>query len=91
MTDKPKEIVLALNQNANASECGSCHFFNRDSEGSEYIHRGHCRFRMPPNRVYAKTVWDGETMPLDTVEDTAGCDFWRSSGKTYIVSQRLKP
>lgn len=88
---KPDEIVLALNQNANHGECGSCHFFDRDDDHSEWIARGQCKFRLPPNRIYEKQVWDGETMPLDTVNDTDGCDFWRSSGKTYIVSQRLKP
>jgi hypothetical protein len=30
-------------------------------------------------------------MPLDTVRDTDGCNFWKSTGKTYIVSQRIKP
>lgn len=91
MSEKPKETVLALNQSANARECGSCQFFSRDDDFSEWIARGQCKFRLPPNRVYAKQVWDGETMPLDTVNDTDGCDFWKSTGKTYVVSQRIKP
>lgn len=88
---KPNEIILALNQNANKGECGSCMFFTRDSEESEWVQRGRCLFRLPPTRTFVKTVWDGETLPLDTVQDTDGCDFWETSGKTYIVSQRIKP
>lgn len=88
---KPDEIVLALNQSANTGECGSCQFFDRDGDYNEWTARGRCKFRLPPNRIYTKTVWDGDSLPLDTVEDTAGCDFWKSTNKTYIVSQRLKP
>ena len=93
MNYKPKvdEVILALNQNANTSECGSCFYFNRDDEFSEYVSRGSCKFRLPPNRIYTKQIWDGETLPLETVKDTDSCDFWKSSGKTYIVSQRVKP
>lgn len=88
---KPDEIVLALNQNANAGECGSCHYFARRDANSEWDHNGHCTFRFPPSRVLARQVWDAESQPLDTVQDQDGCDFWKSSGKTYIVSQRIKP
>lgn len=88
---KPDEIVLALNQNANRGECGSCQFFDREDSPSEWVQRGRCKFRSPPSNVYAKQVWDPECQPLDTVKDTDGCDFWKSSGHAYIVSQRLKP
>lgn len=89
MSDQP--IVLALNQSANSGECGSCHFFDREDAGSEWVHRGRCKFRLPPTRIYAKQVWDGDSLPLETVQDTDGCDFWRSTGRTYVVSQRIKP
>lgn len=85
------EIRLALHQNANSKECGSCHFFNRRDANSEYDRNGHCTFKFPPNRIYEKQIWDAESQPLDTVQDTNSCDFWKSSGKTYIVSQRIKP
>ena len=88
---KPDEIVLALNHSANTGQCGSCQFFDRDDDYSERVCRGRCKFRLPPNRVYTKMVWDSETMPLDTVNDTDACDFWKSTGKTYIVSMRVKP
>lgn len=88
---KENEIVLALNQNANTGQCGSCRYFRRDGESSEWISRGSCQFRLPPTREFAKSIWDGETMPLDTVQDTDECDLWKSSGKAYIVSQRIKP
>lgn len=88
---KQPEVVLAINQTAEPGQCGSCHFFDRRGEGSEWDRNGYCTFRLPPTRVYTKTVWDGETLPLDTVKDSDGCDFWRSSGKTFIVSQRVKP
>lgn len=84
-------IILALNQSANTKECGSCHFFSRNDQRSEWDQSGSCKFRFPPNRVFTKQVWDAETAPLDTVNDTDGCDFYRSTGKTYIVSQRIKP
>ena len=85
------EIVLALNQNANAGECGSCQFFFRDPERNEWNVNGRCQFRLPPTRNYVKREWSGEEQPLDTVNDTDGCDFWRHTGKTYIVSRRIKP
>lgn len=85
------EIVLALNQNAEPGQCGSCHFFERDCDSSEWIARGRCKFRLPPTRVYTKQIWDGDSLPLDTVKDTDGCDFWRHTGRTYIVSRRIKP
>lgn len=85
------EIVLALHQSAEPGQCGSCHFFKRDPERNEYVHRGICMFKLPPTAEFVRRVWDGETQPLGTVEDTDGCDLWRHSGKTYIVSQRIKP
>ncbi len=89
---KEHEIVLALNQSADAGHCGSCHFFVRNPDAtSEWDQTGRCKFRMPPTREFSRVVWDAESRPLDTVDDKDGCDFWRSSGKTYIVSQRIKP
>jgi len=88
---KTDEIVLALNHSASTGQCGSCHFFDRDDDCSEWVCRGRCKLRLPPTLIYTKTIWDGETMPLDTVNDTDGCDFWKSTGKTYVVSQRIKP
>ena len=85
------EIVLAVNQSANTGECGSCRFFTRENATSEWDLYGRCRFRLPPNRVFARNEWDGETRPLDSVNDTDRCDLWQSSGKTFIVSQRIKP
>jgi len=84
------EIKLALNQNVNSNECGSCHFFER-KEFNEFVVNGRCKFRLPPTRVYSKQTWDAESQPLDTVNDTDSCDFWKSTGKTYIVSKRIKP
>lgn len=85
------EITLALNQNAEQGQCGSCHFFRRDPEVNEWSTGGRCKFRMPPTRTYTKQQWSGEDSPLDSVNDTDGCDFWRYSGQTYIVSRRIKP
>jgi hypothetical protein len=85
------EIVLALNQSAEPGQCGSCHFFFRDPERNEWNVNGRCKFRLPPTRTYSKREWSGEEQPLDTVNDTDGCDFWRHTGKTYIVSRRIKP
>lgn len=89
---KAPELVLALNQNANSGECGSCHYFYRSHDAnSEWDQTGYCKFRFPPTRIYVKQVWDAESRPLDTVQDTDACDLWKSSGKTFIVSQRVKP
>lgn len=85
------EIVLAVNQSADAGTCGSCWWFQRRDATSQWDMNGECTFRLPPTRQLVRTVWDGETQPLATVQDTDGCDFWKSSGRTYIVSQRLKP
>lgn len=85
------EIVLAINQSANTRECGSCKFFERRDATTEYDKNGSCTLRFPPNRIFAKQVWDAESQPLDTVLDTNSCSFWESSGRTYIVSQRIKP
>jgi hypothetical protein len=84
------EIVLALNQSADPGKCGSCRFFKRQG-ASEWEKSGSCKFRLPPTRIYVKQVWDGDSTPLDTVNDTDGCDFWISTGKTYVVSQRVSP
>jgi hypothetical protein len=81
-------ISLALNQSADKGECGSCKFFVR--ENGEGV-RGRCMFRLPPTRVYAKQVWDAESAPLDSVRDTDGCNFWQSTGATYIVSRVIRP
>lgn len=88
---KTEEVVLALNQSADAGQCGSCHFFARRDANSEWDTNGHCTFRLPPTRELVKQVWDADSQPLDTVQDTMGCDFWKSSGKTYIVSRRVRP
>lgn len=88
MSENP--IVLALNQSADTGQCGSCAFFER-REFNEWVANGLCRFRLPPTRVFARNVPDAEQQPLQTVNDTDGCDLWRSTGKTYIVSRRLKP
>lgn len=91
MTKQP-EIVLALNQSADSGHCGSCHYFVRSADAtSEWDQNGRCTFRLPPTRVFAREVWDAESAPLDTVKDINGCDFWKTSGQTYIVSQRIKP
>lgn len=91
MSEKLPEIVLALNQSADSEHCGSCLFFRRNTEASEWDQRGRCQFKMPPTREFRRAEWDGESQPLDTVQDTDRCDFWRTSGRTYIVSMRVKP
>lgn len=88
MTKEP-EIVLALNQNANTGECGSCARFDRCGEGSEWDKTGLCHLELPPQ--YQRVEYDPELQPRNTVQDTASCSFWKSTGKTFIVSQRLKP
>ncbi len=91
MSAKQSEVMLALNQNADANTCGSCHYFDRRDAGSEWDHNGHCTFRLPPTREFERHIWDGESQTPDTVQDTDRCDLWKSSGKTYIVSRRVKP
>lgn len=91
MSGKQAEIVLAVNQSADTNTCGSCHFFNRGDANSEWDNTGRCRFKMPPTAEFVRTVWDAESRPLDTVQDADRCDFWKSSGKIFIVSQRIKP
>lgn len=98
--DDNKPIVLALNQSAEAGHCGSCKFFVRRGIEATYVDRanvdipqdkqGHCEFRFPPYRVYARQEWDGNSPPLDTVMDFDGCNLWQSNGKRYIVS-RVQP
>ena len=96
MTEKKEPIVLALHQTAAPGTCGSCKFFVRRSIEATYVDRrytdipadkqGYCKFCFPPNRIYARQEWDGNSPPLDTVQDFDGCDLWQSSGETYIVS-----
>jgi hypothetical protein len=85
------DIVLAVNQSAASGQCGGCALFERDPDFSEYVTRGRCKLKLPPTRVFKREVWDGDSMPLTTVNDTDECSFWKSSGKTYIVSRRVKP
>ena len=84
------DIILAINQNANIKECGSCHFFKRNDFKSEWDQSGRCKFKFPPNKLFMKNINDAECEPVDTVKDTDSCDFWKSSGNTFIISQRLK-
>jgi hypothetical protein len=86
---KNDDIVLAIGQSANSGECGACYFFGRRGN-VEYDNNGYCKFKLPPTRVYQKQVWDGNSQPLDTVYDVDSCNFWKSDGKTYIVSKRVK-
>jgi hypothetical protein len=85
------DIVLALNQNANTKECGSCYFFKRNDFKSEWDQSGRCKLKFPPNKVFMRNFDDAENEPTATVKDTDSCDFWKSSGNTFIVSQKLKP
>lgn len=85
------EITLAINQTANTEECGSCYFFKRNDSKSELDQSGLCNLQFPPNRIFIRNIDDGEGQPLNTVNDTDSCSFWKTSGNTFIVSKRLKP
>lgn len=93
------EIILGLEQTAEPNTCGSCHFFGRRfSENLSYIKNesviaeamrgGYCKLELPPQ--YQRRL-QGEGAPTDWINDTGSCDLWRSSGKTFIVSRRIRP
>lgn len=91
------EIVLGLEQTAEPHTCGSCHFFGRRSFSETYIKNedvvrdamrgGYCKFKMPPQVAIRQ---QGEGAPTNWINDTDSCDLWRSSGKTFIVSKRVR-
>lgn len=89
---KEPEITLALNQTADTNTCGSCYFFRRNGN-SEWENKGECKFKLPPkyDRYFVKAVWSGDETVFETVSATNTCNFWKSTGQTYIVSQRIKP
>jgi hypothetical protein len=90
MRDESEPIHLALNQTAEPSTCGSCSFFRRTGS-AEFDNAGLCKFRLPPTRAYAKQPWNAEWKPNDQVWDNDGCDLWRPSLKTFIVSKKVGP
>jgi hypothetical protein len=82
------EIVLGTGQTAEPKTCGSCHFFGRSSIEDPYNHGGYCKMELPPQ--YQHRI-QGEGEPTSWINDTGSCDLWRSSGKTFVVSRRIKP
>lgn len=94
----PGDIILGLGQTAEPNTCGSCLFFGRRNFTEFYIkdenvvrdamRGGYCKFKFPPQVAMRQQEEGG---PTNWVNDVDRCDLWRSSGKTFIVSQRIHP
>jgi len=76
-------IKLEVGATAEPNTCGSCKFFERVKD------HGHCNIRIPPWVAYKP--YNTNSLPPNFVYDADGCDLYRHSGETYIVSKVVQP
>lgn len=85
------KVVLPIGSTAEPGTCGSCYFFSRYLTNGYYQDVGFCSIRLPPPKErYVLKQGDFGDGP-NRVKDTDSCDFYRHSGKTYIVTHQVKP
>jgi hypothetical protein len=94
----PGDVILGLGMTAEPNTCGSCVFFGRRDFTEFYIKNesvvrdamrgGYCKIVLPPQVALRP---QGEGAPTNNTNDTDRCDLWKSDGKTYIVSRRIRP
>lgn len=91
------DITLGVGATAEHNTCGSCRFFDRDSDTLYDRAYGRCRFKFPEKMVEQSTIRtldpkqrDREyTGNEDRIKDTDRCDLYQQDGKTYIVQRRV--